>query len=347
MARGRVHLQPDEVCWMLLGPRRSEVIFTISARKRREQTQKDKQIQNLNKMSKDWAEYTLEDDKLLYTEEFNLTEVLGDTSTPFHLQQTPEAPKPEEAQSREELLSKQLEELRLLRERERLEYNIQLQASADKNARLKEENQELTNKNNEIQSANHQLEKAQLENHLLAKQVYIYKKSSDSNDKLLDELKLVAQTQLKEKSLQTTTQETSELEGVNEAMRKECEVLKEQLKTSREENIRLEGQAFAYEVQYLDSKLKCCHLETRCSDLQQELKRSDQQRLLLEIICTTLQQSLQISEGELIQQVQQNIAAEEAQKRSEEQAQTTSEHQRPLLEERGDDLHWAGSPSST
>ncbi|KAK7899201.1 hypothetical protein WMY93_020054 [Mugilogobius chulae] len=306
-------------------------------------------------MSKDWAEYTLEDDKFLYTGEFNLAEVLGDTSTPFHLQ-TPEAPKPEEAQSREELLSKQLEELQLLRERERLEYNIQLQASAEENTRLKRKTQnsqiitihkqELTNKNNEIQSVNQQLEKTQQENHLLAKQVYIYKKSSDSNDKLLDELKLVAQTQLKEKSLQTTTQETSELEGVNEAMRKECEVLKEQLKTSREENIRLEGEAFAYEVQHLDSKLKCGHLETRCSDLQQELKRSDQQRLLLEIICTSLQQSLQISDGELIQQVQQNIAAEEAQKRSEEQAQTTSEHQRPLLEER-DDLHWAGSPSST
>ncbi|KAK7899200.1 hypothetical protein WMY93_020053 [Mugilogobius chulae] len=331
-------------------------------------------------MSKDWAEYTLEDDKVLYTEEFNLAEVLGETSTPFHLQ-TPEAPKLEEAQSREELLSKQLEELRLFREQERLEYNIQLQASADENTRLKEENaklheiiqnnknqisdvklkllnqtaaiihahkKELAIKNHEIQETKSQLEKVQQENHLLTKQVYMYKTNCDSNDKLLDELKqLFIEMQRKQTAPPKDNQTTSELEGVEEAMRKECEVLKEQLKTSREENIRMEGQAFAYEVQHLDSKLKCGHLETRCTVLQPELTRSDQQRLLLEIMCTFLQQSLQISEGELIQQVQQNIAAEEAQKRSEEQAPTTSEHQRPLLEERGDDLHWAGSPSST
>ncbi|KAK7913207.1 hypothetical protein WMY93_013418 [Mugilogobius chulae] len=74
-------------------------------------------------MSKDWADFTQEDDELLYSEEFNLAEFLGETfCTPSHLHQTSEASKPEEAQSREELFSKEQKELRLLGERERQEF---------------------------------------------------------------------------------------------------------------------------------------------------------------------------------------------------------------------------------
>ncbi|KAK7913206.1 hypothetical protein WMY93_013417 [Mugilogobius chulae] len=77
---------------------------------------------------------------------------------------------------------------------------------------------------------------------------------------------------------------------VAEMQRKESTLQKDKQATSELEEVKAEGS----------------NEEGVCSGLQQDLRQSDQQRLLLEIMCTTLQQRLQISEEELLLQVQKN-----------------------------------------